>query len=298
MGEITLRQALDEYKEIYIASRNFAQRTRVEYLNDIKDLILFLEQGGLREVANLGIPQLERYLAELDRRGLAGTTRKRKVVSIRSFLWYLYQDGYIRTNLGKRLIPPFAEAKAPRYLTKSEYERLLAACAHHARDLAIIQLLLQTGIKLSELTRLTMDDIELPSEMSLETKEIGYLHVLGSRSKKERRIPLNSKACISLTNYFKERKVGTGTALFANRFGTPLSPRGAEKIVHKYMLKSGIRCASVQSLRHTFGIHHIISGAKLEMIQEVMGHRDARTTSLYFSLVEGAIRKEVEEHSL
>jgi site-specific recombinase XerD len=113
MGEITLRQALEEYKNIYMASRNFVQRTRVEYLNDLEDLIRFLEQLGIKEVKDIGLPQLERYLAELDHRGMAGSTRKRKVVSIRSFLWYLYQDRYISTNLAKRLIPPFAEAKSP-----------------------------------------------------------------------------------------------------------------------------------------------------------------------------------------
>ena len=85
---MSLKDALDEYKNIYLASRNFAQRTRVEYLNDIEDLIRFLEQLGIKEVNGIGLPQLERYLAELDHRGIAGSTRKRKVVSIRSFLWH------------------------------------------------------------------------------------------------------------------------------------------------------------------------------------------------------------------
>src|SRR5258706_5467170 len=120
MGDVTLRQALEKYKEIYLASRNYSQRTRVEYLNDIEDLIHFLEQDGLTDAKNVGLPQLERYLAELDHRGNAGSTRKRKVISIRSFLWYLYQERYIRTNLAKKLIPPFSEDHSPRYLTKFE----------------------------------------------------------------------------------------------------------------------------------------------------------------------------------
>ena len=189
MGDITLRQALEEYEDIYLASRNFAERTRVEYLNDLQDLIKFLEQSGSKEVKDIGLPQLERYLAELDRRGLAGLTRKRKVVSIRSFLWYLYQDGYISVNLSKRLIPPFSEASTPRYLTKSEYERLLKASSENPRDFALIQLLLQTGIKLSELTQLTVQNVELPTDIFPETKDVGYLHVAGSKSKKGRVIP-------------------------------------------------------------------------------------------------------------
>jgi len=171
MGEITLKQALDEYEKIFMASRNFAQRTRVEYLNDLDDLIKFLGQLGIKVVRGIRLPHLERYLAELDHRGFAGSTRKRKVVSIRSFLWYLYQDRYIATNLAKRLIPPFAEAKSLRYLTKPEYERLLRACAHNSRDYALIQLLLQTGIKLSHLSyhrRLKMSVIFTSEEVSAE----------------------------------------------------------------------------------------------------------------------------------
>src|SRR5262245_57931546 len=101
MGDITLREVLEEYKNIYVASRNFAHKTRVEYLSDIEDLICFLQQQGINEVKTLRLQFLERYLAELDRRGHAGSTRKRKVISIRSFLWYLYQDQYLKVNFSK-----------------------------------------------------------------------------------------------------------------------------------------------------------------------------------------------------
>src|SRR6266508_5136878 len=114
MGEITLRKALDDYKTVYMPYRNFAERTRVEYFHDLEDMIQFVEQLGIKEVRGIGVPQLERYLAALDRRGIAGSTRKRKVVSIRSFLSFLYQDQYITANLAKRLIPPFIQAKSPR----------------------------------------------------------------------------------------------------------------------------------------------------------------------------------------
>ena len=109
---------------------------------------------------------------------------------------------------------------------------------------------------------------------------------------------MNTKASISLANYLKRRKAVSDTALFINRFGKQLSSRGVEKIVNKYMFQASIRNASVQSLRHTFGIHHIVSGAKLKMIQEVMGHRDSRTTSMYQALVKGGLSKEIQDHTL
>jgi site-specific recombinase XerD len=283
MGDMTLRSAVEEYKDIYMASRNFAPRTRVEYLHDVEDLIGFLVQLGLKEVTDIGLPQLERYLAELDRRGSAGSTRKRKVISIRSFLLYLYQNQYIRINLAKKLIPPFAEAGSPRYLSKIECERLLLACAHNPRDSALIQLILQTGIKLSEVTRLTTNNLELPFVAST----VGYLHILGSRTTRERVIPLKLKTCKSLTAYLKEKNTTSNIALFTNRFGHPLSPRGVEKTVTKYMLKLGIKDANIQSLRHTFAVHNLASGMNLKTIQGLMGYCNNHTPAIYQSIING-----------
>ncbi|MGO9611587.1 MAG: tyrosine-type recombinase/integrase [Dissulfurispiraceae bacterium] len=298
MGEITLRQALDEYKEIYMASRNFAERTRVEYFNDLEDLIQFLEHLGLKKAGEIELPQLERYLAELDRRGLAGTTRKRKVVSIRSFLSYLYHDQYMNTNLANRIIPPFAEAKSPRYLTKSEYERLLEVSAHNPQDFALIQLVLQTGIKLSELTQLTINDVELPARLFPEMKEAGDLNVRGDERKKSRILPLNYKACIALGKYFRRRRSISNPALFINRFGQPLGPRGIEKKVKKYLAQASITGANVQSLRHTFGVHHLTHGTNQRTIRETMGLRGNRSMEIYAPFVRGSISREFQENAL
>ena len=289
MGDVTLRQALDEYEKIYMASRNFAQRTRVEYLNDLEGLIRFFGQLGMKRVGEIGLPQLERYLAELDRRGYAGSTRKRKVVSIRSFLWYLYQDRYIKTNLSKRIIPPFTEAKTPRYLTETEYERLLEAASRNFRDFALIQILLQTGIKLSELTQLTISDIELPANLMPEMKNTGYLHIRNSERRKGRVLPLNYDACIALYSYFKKRPTIQTNAFFFNRFRRKLGPRGVEKIVAKYLEKVGITNANVQSLRHTFVIRQLAKGVNEKAIQKAMGYEDPRSLTKYKSVVIGSL---------
>ena len=104
MGDITLRKALDEYRTVYMPYRNFAEWTRVEYLNDLEDLVEFLGRSRVITVEKLEVAHIERYLAELESRGLAGVTRKRKTVTIRSFLKFLYQDQYISSNLAKQLI--------------------------------------------------------------------------------------------------------------------------------------------------------------------------------------------------
>ncbi|OGD07652.1 hypothetical protein A2899_02815 [Candidatus Amesbacteria bacterium RIFCSPLOWO2_01_FULL_49_25] len=285
MVEMTLKQAVEEYKNVYMPARNFSTRTRVEYANDIEDLTSFVEQNGIHRVGMITLPTVERYLAELDRRGIAGATRKRKVVSIRSFLTFLYQDGYIATNIGKRIIPPRTDFKNPRFLTEREYKRLLDAASQNPRDFAIIQLLLQTGIKLSEITRLSLNDVELSDTKLPEQKEGGYLHIIGSERQKERTIPLNNKACTALGEYVKRRSLTKNNILFINRFGKRLSPRGIEKITSKYFDQTEIEGATVQSLRHTFGIHHVAKGTSLKTIQAIMGHKDPRSTAIYVSLI-------------
>jgi len=149
MGEITLEKALDDYKTIYMLYRNFAEQTRVEYQNDLKDFVGFLKKSGISYVNRLGIPIIERYVAHLEEKGLASLTRKRKVVAIRSFLSFLYQEGYVSTNIAKRIVLPVAENTTPSVLTQSECTKLRNACANNARDTAIIELLLQTGIALN-----------------------------------------------------------------------------------------------------------------------------------------------------
>jgi integrase/recombinase XerD len=283
MGDITFRKALDDYKTVYMPYRNFAQRTRVEYLNDLNDFIDFIEKSGIIHVRELGIPGVERFVANLEQKGLTSLTRKRKVVSIRSFLSFLYQDGYIETNISKKVILPFAESRMPQVLTQAECDQLLSACADNSRDTAIIELLLQTGIRLSELVHLTLNDIELERIIETGEKHYGFIRIQGGRGK-DRIIPLNTRACLTLRNYLNTRDDAESNILFLNRFGETLGERGVQKMLGKYLKKAGIGKASIHTLRHTFGAQHLAKGATLKTIQNVMGHTDIRSTSMYVPL--------------
>lgn len=298
MGEITLRKALDDYKTIHMPYRNFAERTRVEYLNDLEDLIRFMEKSGIHHVKQLALLIIEEYVAHLEQKGFVGLTRKRKVVAIRSFLSFLYQDGYIGTNIAGRVILPFTESSLPHFLTQAECDQIRKACADDPRDAAIIELLLQTGMKLSEITGLTLNDVELEKTQGLAEKHSGFIRLLGGRGKKERLVPLNIKASLALENYLRARMDTENNILFINRFGEPLGGRGVQKILRKHLKSAGIGRASIQTLRHTFGAHHIAKGTSLKTIQEVLGLKDARSTSIYQSLAKEVISRELQEHSL
>jgi integrase/recombinase XerD len=293
MGDISIRKALDDYRTIYMAYRNFAERTREEYLNDLQDFAKFVEESGTHQVREVGIPIIERYVAHLEQKGFASLTRKRKVVSIRSFLQFLYQDGYIDTNIAKKIILPFTESNLPNILTQTECDRLRNACASSPRDRAIVELLLQTGIKLSELVHLTLNDIEIG-----EAAYGGSMRVTGSRGKKDRIIPLNTKASITLKHYLDVRKDIENTVLFLNRFGDPLGESGVQKMLRKYVKMAGIGGASINTLRHTFGAHHIAKGTSLKTVQEILGHKDDRSTSVYIPLAKTVVSREMQENAL
>jgi integrase/recombinase XerD len=219
MGEMTLRQALNEFRTVYLAFRNYASRSREEYINDVEDLICFLERTGFSRLGELGIPQIDRYLAELDQRGLAGSTRKRKTISIRSFLGFLYREHYIHNDISKRIILPFAESTLPRVLALSEYQRLRKACEQNIRDTALIELLLQTGIRLSELVQLRISDIDISTQ---DGPEEGYMNMIRIAGRSGRNLPINSKARQALQAYLQIRPAVPADALFVNKSGEPL----------------------------------------------------------------------------
>jgi site-specific recombinase XerD len=298
MGEITLRNALDDYKTVYMPYRNFAERTRVEYQNDLEDLADFLEKSGINHVKEIGLPIIERYVAHLEKKGFASLTRKRKVVAIRSFLSFLNQDGYIQTNIAKKIVLPFTESTTPQVLTQTECDQIRKACAGSPRDGAIIELLLQTGITLSELVRLTPNDIELDERERIGERQSGFMRIFGSRGRKERMIPLNIKACFALTNYLDIRDDTGNNILFVNRFGEPLGERGVQKMLRRYVKKARIGGASIHTLRHTFGAHHIAKGTSLKTIQEVMGLKDTRSTAIYQTLAKEVVSRELQEHAI
>ena len=293
---LTFRAALERYTSVHMAARNYAPATRRHYTDDLHDLIAFLESGGCPGPDAVTAEDLQGYLAHLDTRGLAGASRRRKTYACKSFFAFLHRAGLIPVDVAGDLAPPRAEQKEPRFLSRAEYEALLRACSHHARDAAIIEVLLQTGVRLSELARLQIDDVELPRRLGRDAATVGRLHILG-KGRKERWIPLNCKACRALRTWLDVRK-GSGEALFLTKFGVGIGPRGIQHLVRAYMREAGIRGASVHTLRHTFATHHVAQGTSLRTVQEVLGHRSLKTTSIYVQLAQEAVKRELQEHAL
>ena len=289
------QEVLDEYKASYMAARNLAARSRVEYENDVSQFLLFLQSVGIQDLTKIGKNHIEGFLAELDRRKLAGVTRRRKLMVIRTFLSWSYSNDYIESNPVSGVIPPQQEDKEPRVLSKNEYQRLLAA-VQKPRDRAIIQLLLQTGIRLSEIARLSLSDLtDFPKRITRDS--LGTLRILG-KGRKSRTVLLNSRACEALAAWLQVRPDIDSDALFLSSHRRPLSPRQYQYLIGKYLKAAGIKEASVHSLRHTFATHHIALGTDLVTVQEFLGHSSLDTTKLYIGLAKKRQAQHIQEHAL
>jgi site-specific recombinase XerD len=304
MKPLLLDDAVALYRDQYLAARNLAPLTRTNYLLDLKDLVRWLAERELTaRVDQIERNHLERYLAHLDARGLKGSSRRRRVATLRSFFGFLHQQGLLAASPAERLIPPERERDQPRVLSEAEYKRLLEAVRYDARDAAVVELILQTGLRLSEVARLTLADVELPAKIvkpDLNRKEPGTWGKVSvhGKGRKQRTVTLNWKACRALKAYLVVRPDVENAHLFITKFGLGLGPRSIENLVAKYLKEAGIVGATVHALRHTFATMHAMKGTKLGVLRDALGHESLETTSRYVGLARELMDKELQQHAL
>ncbi len=179
---LTLDAGLAHFKAVYMPARNYSNRTREEYESDLSDLISFLSSRNLTAWQAVGLRDLQSYLADLDRRHLAPASRNRKPYSIKTFFAYLTQSGYLRKNMALELIPPTIPHKDRRFLSEAEYQRVLSN-VNRVRDRAVLELFLQTGLRLSELVNLDTTDLELPKRVTKDPENVGMIRARRKRGK-------------------------------------------------------------------------------------------------------------------
>ena len=301
---LPLAEGLHEFATVFMPARNLATRTREEYANDLQDLIHFLEQQDITTWQEVDLPLLQLYQADLDRRQLKASSRNRKTYTIRTFFKYLvaYDHRDEGDNPAQQLVPPKVPKQERRFLQESEYQALLAQI-RSPRDRAIVEVLLQTGLRLSELAALTTGDIELPKRITKAPENVGVVTVKRKGSKVAQ-IPLNWKVCKALKAWLKVRKAQvaekelTTDGLWLSRVGTPLQARAIRKMVKKYMARAGIEDASVNALRHTMATHYLAKGGDLRGIQDMLDHESIETTQVYVAMAKKVQRKMVQDLAL
>ncbi len=287
---------VEEYLRFLEAERNLSPETLRAYREDLRVFEEFCRRAGAEEPAEVDHRLLRRYLANLQTRGYARSTVARRASSVKGLFRFLTLRGYLRADPSLALSPPRRERRLPRALRLEEIEGAEEKHALHVyrtslRDLAVIELLYATGMRVGELSGLDLED--------LDTRR-GEVRVLG-KGRKERVIPVHDAALQLVGRYLeKERPVlaanspgGTAErALFLNVRGGRLSDRGVRRVVERLFRElEGGRRVSPHTLRHSFATHMLQGGADLRTVQELLGHVDLSTTQIYTHLDKGQLKE-------
>ena len=276
---------LKGYEGYLTAEKRASENTCSSYLRDVRQFLDYCAREGLTAAAAT-TEELERYVRYLASRGKSAATVTRAMASLKSFYGYLMRGGYVSSNPARSVAPARAERKLPQILTSKEVELFLEQPERTdpkgCRDHAMLELLYATGIRVSELIDLNVDDLNLSG---------GFLRCAGKGRSKERIIPLYAAAIRALTEYLRDVRPqllesADEPALFVNMTGKRMSRQGFWKIIKSYQEKAGIQKEiTPHTLRHSFAAHLLENGADLRSIQEMLGHADISSTQIYAQLV-------------
>ncbi len=276
-----------------LQGKNSSPLTITAYTTDIRQFLTFVRGNNLAIQAPTDITKQDvtDFLSFLSRQGRSGVTRARKLAAIKEFFLFFMNSGVITKSPCETVSMPKRERKQRNYLRPDEYATLLSCAGSHPRDFAILQLFLQTGIRVGELVQLKLADIDL--------KE-GVLKVTSGKGKKQREIDLEKKAMHAIKNYLTTRQQTGDDHLFLSYLGKGMSDRAVKKLVEKYKKQAGItKQISCHSLRHTFASYKAEHGVSAFQLQQWLGHASVTTSQIYVHMTRNQnSRKAMQETSL
>ncbi len=306
-----LQRAIEDFTVYLAAERGFSGNTIRSYRSDLESLAEHAEASGVTEVDGITLELLRSWVWAGSQSGLAKSTLARRSAAARGLTGWLLREGTIRTDVASRLRAPKVDQHLPRVLTRRQIERILDDLARRAhdpantndtddpggtrhphpataraeaiRDLAVIELLYASALRVSELTGLDLNSVDL-----------GRLtvRVLGKGSK-ERVVPFGVPAQHAITEYLERARPillaaatgaapGAGTALFLSRSGARLGTRAVYTLVSSLLAQlPGSGPSGPHALRHTAATHLLDGGADLRAVQEMLGHASLGTTQIY-----------------
>lgn len=269
-----LKTAHQQFLE-FLGTRKRAQATIIAYGKDIEQLITFLTNINKKNYKEVSREEVEAFLKKLSADNYTPKSVSRKINSIKTFFRFLKTNGVVSADPAGEIEHPKYEVKPPRILSKLEYRALRDACRADARTHAIVELFLQTGIRIGELANLMLADV----------KDI-ELHVSAQEGHAERSVPLNKAAKEALNRYLATRNAdGANKALFITKSGRSLLIRNIRTAIDRYFRVAGIEDAKVNDLRHTFIAHHLMAGTPITTLSKLVGHKRLSTTEKYLELV-------------
>lgn len=290
----TLSAPIDAFLAMICVEKGLAQNTVEAYSRDLSRFADFIVRRNLLSWSQVTAMDLRSYLALLRRQGLSARTLSRHIVTLRRFYRFLQTEGMVAADPLPALYVAPVSRKLPHTLSPDDVRRLLvqpgAGRALGARDQAMLELLYATGLRVSELVSLQLQQIEFQGN---------YLTVKG-KGAKVRAVPFGRWARDKLLAYIKEArpkllKGRSSPFVFTNRSGEPISRQGFWKLIRRYARAAGLeKKVTPHTLRHSFATHLLEGGADLRAVQSMLGHADISTTQIY-THVDGARLKRVHQ---
>ncbi len=272
---------LEQFLDHISLERGLSPNTREAYSSDLASFLEFLRSRGLTTLNQANRKHILDFLMHCKGKGQATTTLSRRLVAIRVFLRYLQQEGLLAANVTDSMDSPKLWKILPETLSPKDVERLLdgprTKGTHGLRDRAILETLYGTGLRVSELANLTLDDLHF---------DTGYVRCMGKGSK-ERLVPIGHAATDAVRRYISEArptlaKVPTERRLFLTRRGARFTREGLWKLIRNHARDAAIgKRVTPHTLRHSFATHLLANDAPLRVIQEMLGHADIATTQIY-----------------
>ncbi len=286
-----VEQLLDQFLHYLVVEKGLSKNTIEAYSHGLNRFLDYLKKKGIQEIPRVNKFDVRAFLLALKKKGLSTKSVVRNLVAIRSLFQFLIREGILETNPIETLESPKIPKTLPEILTLKEVEQLLEQpnpkTPMGMRDRAMLEVLYATGMRVSELTQLPMNQINL---------EGGYVLVFGKGSK-ERIIPLGSEAMKWVALYLKgprERlaKRKESPFLFISRMGRGMSRQQFWKHIKAYGRKAGVqKRITPHLLRHSFASHLLERGADLRSVQMMLGHVDISTTQIYTHVTGERLKK-------
>lgn len=278
-----MKEIKNQFEEYLTETRKASANTRQSYLRDLEQFFGYLKTKNIN-VLTVTKDQIQKFILSLQTAGLSESTITRMLSTLRSFYRFCLVNEMIKENPVMGIQAAKAKKKLPEILTANEIEMLLiqpdVSDLKGCRDKAMLELLYATGIRVSELIELNVDDINL---------QLGILYCRSGKS--ERVVPIYDEAKDAVADYIKRARNAVildynETALFTNMNGSRMTRQGFWKIVKAYAQSADIeKDITPHTLRHSFATHLLENGAQLKDIKEMLGHSDISSTQVYAKVV-------------
>ncbi|HJG47556.1 MAG TPA: site-specific tyrosine recombinase XerD [Facklamia tabacinasalis] len=275
-------ELIDDYERYLLIDQGKSQNTIQSYMRDLKKFVTFINEQELVEINNINKDTIQLYIISLNKAGFAASTTNRMISTLKNFFHYLIREQKMDHNPMDLIQGAKNRKHLPKTLSSKEIDRLLEApdteTNNGIRDRAILEVMYASGLRVSELTHLKMNELHL---------ELGFIQTVG-KGDKERIIPIGEEALFWIKKYLEEvypvysKKSTDSTILFLTQRGKQFTRQGIWKNLKKYVNLAGIdHEVSPHILRHSFATHLLENGADLRMVQELLGHSDISTTQIY-----------------